>query len=249
MDNNPDKRMPAGRRPIKFDLTRDYSKVKSKGKISEIIDFHIHGKNRYMKINQPVSPKLLRNSWTKFKNPKLNKFEGSGEEYYKPKRYVFDVEEDDDTPPAPPPTSNNDPNNSKLSRHSKSSNDSVDERKVNKTVNMIENLLNEKEKEAPKKPKTTKKVKKPPKDDGGAAASESNEKEKFFRDHNIQVNKSTGDSENVDKIMEKPTKKNVTNQLLKNARETKTIGTQTPREVKKKECLLNIIVYIVDVYN
>jgi hypothetical protein len=42
------------RRPISFNMHREYNTRKSKGKLAEIIDFHLHGKNRYLKINQPV---------------------------------------------------------------------------------------------------------------------------------------------------------------------------------------------------
>ena len=268
--------MPATRRPIKFDLTRDYTKVKSKGKIAEIIDFHMHGRNRYMKINQPVSPRSVPKQWTKFKNPKLNQFEGTGEEAYEPKSYVFDYQEEDDDVAAggggngmgrSRNNSQNDPNRSQASL--------VDENKVNKTVNMIENLLKESKKDPANTRKTTdpkKKVKTPntgaiddvekanrsnngggdgangdaggkPKkrtksksrkggagdEDGNETDKTDQEKQDYLDSKKIMGNKSTDDSDEK-KIVKKPTKKNVTNDLLESAREYKTIGTQTPRE-------------------
>jgi hypothetical protein len=102
--------------PITFEMRRDYSKVKAKGKISEMItDFHLHGRNRYMRINQPAnsgvssarsfyenrtlhnnsSMRSMSNNRKGFKNPLLTRYEDLGEEEYERKHYVFEYNEDD----------------------------------------------------------------------------------------------------------------------------------------------------------
>jgi hypothetical protein len=93
----------APRRDISLSLSREYTKVKPKGKLSEIIDFHLSGRNRYMVINQPKvsTPRLPTASNTsstrnpnRFRNPLLNKYDHDGEDDYERKHYVF--EDDDD---------------------------------------------------------------------------------------------------------------------------------------------------------
>lgn len=101
--------------PISFEMRRDYSKIKAKGKISEMLtDFHLHGRNRYMKINQPAnsgvssarsfyenraynhsSTRSISNNRKGFKNPLLNRYEDLGEEEYERKQYVFEYHEED----------------------------------------------------------------------------------------------------------------------------------------------------------
>jgi len=70
------------------------AKKATSGQISEIIDFNMKGKSRYMKINQPVNNKL-RMSGTRssnlFRNPRLSTFDFDGEEEYEPKQFVFDI--------------------------------------------------------------------------------------------------------------------------------------------------------------
>jgi hypothetical protein len=97
------------RRDISFELKRIYrnrdqyaASKASKGSNNALdtIDFHLNGRNRYMKINQPStlssqqkleSELLVENrQWTRFKNPKLNRYDTLDQDDYKPKHYVFD---------------------------------------------------------------------------------------------------------------------------------------------------------------
>lgn len=103
-----------GNSDISLTMSREYKKVKPKGKISEIIDFHIHGRNRYMVINQSRAgsqqklrglgpgPTLagMRNP-AKFRNPLLNKYEHDGDDDYERKRYIFEDDDDDENAAAP----------------------------------------------------------------------------------------------------------------------------------------------------
>lgn len=47
------------------------------------------------KINSSRSSSNQR-TWTRFKNPALNRYDDSGDEEYERKQYVFEVEEEDD---------------------------------------------------------------------------------------------------------------------------------------------------------
>lgn len=98
---------PAGARrgDISLSMSREYKKVKPKGKLSEIIDFHMTGRNRYMVINQTrvssrqnLNSSALSNSRNpaKFRNPLLNKYEDDGDEDYERKHYVFEDQDDDE---------------------------------------------------------------------------------------------------------------------------------------------------------
>jgi hypothetical protein len=84
----------------KKDLYKKKKNNKSGGKIAEIYDLQMKGKNRYMKINQPLfntSNRLNVNgtkSVSKFSNPLLNRFDFDGEEDYEPKQFVFDFIEE-----------------------------------------------------------------------------------------------------------------------------------------------------------
>jgi hypothetical protein len=90
---------------ISLTMSREYKKVKPKGKLNEIIDFHMNGRNRYMVINQQrassrqklpaPTPTGVRNP-AKFRNPLLNKYEDDGDDDYERKRYVFEDENDDE---------------------------------------------------------------------------------------------------------------------------------------------------------
>lgn len=94
------------RSDISLSMTREYKKVKPKGKLSEIIDFHLSGRNRYMVINQQraggkqnsSTPTLTTNTRNpaKFRNPLLNKYDDDGEDDYQRKHYVFEDDGDED---------------------------------------------------------------------------------------------------------------------------------------------------------
>lgn len=164
-------------RPFSFEIKREYNKkLQQKGKLSEIIDFHVKGRNRYMKINQPTKLKTVDRDWTRFKNPLLNRYDVSEEDDgYERKHYVFEyIEEDDEN------TKDNDSEdnqeikentktkkksatnkntkrlggtvsksaNDKSQRTKKKSNDEkkVDEKKVGDTVKMLEGFLKESQK-------------------------------------------------------------------------------------------------------
>lgn len=92
-------------RNISFEMKRVYKEnyefeSKPKGKIIDIIDFHLNGRNRYMKINQPSNKDNVllteQRDWTRFRNPKLNKYEHKDQDSYKPKKYIFDYNPSDE---------------------------------------------------------------------------------------------------------------------------------------------------------
>lgn len=85
-------------RPFSFEIKREYNKkLQQKGKLSEIIDFHMKGRNRYMKINQPSKLRTVDRDWTRFKNPLLNRYDVSEEDDgYERKHYVFEYIEEDE---------------------------------------------------------------------------------------------------------------------------------------------------------
>lgn len=86
------------RKPFIYETKKDFGSRKSNisgGKLSEIIDFHMKGKNRYMKINQTTKLKSSgTRSLSRFKNPLLNRFEFDGEEEFEPKQFYFDFVEE-----------------------------------------------------------------------------------------------------------------------------------------------------------
>lgn len=108
----------------------------------------------------------------------------------------------------------------------------VDDKKVDETVKMIEELLNEKKPteggdeggdEATRKRKHDVGV-------GGSSVSDE-EKRLFFKEKNIQVNLSTLDVDDADKLAKKPKKKKLKNEMTNTDKELKSISTQTPRNV------------------
>lgn len=207
------------RQTISFQLRREYKDLRNPGKLSGLIDFNLHGKNRYMKINQPVKsqnePRMVsprsspvRDKKSRFKNPILNRYEDSGDEEYEAKKYVFDYEDGDSVDKIKKKTR-------RRVRNKQSDEVKIDERKVDKTVKMIEDLL--KEEKRPKKLTDNE--------------TEPNEQDKqaYLREKNIQVNLSTMDSEDVNKIAQKPKKNKATD--VDSEKKWQTISTQTPREV------------------
>jgi hypothetical protein len=246
------------RRPISFEIKREYNNVKpkQKGKISDIIDFHVSGRNRYMRINQPSSSlssranSISRNTGTSsglssrnktlFKNPRLNRYDDTGEDDYEIKQYVFDYQEDDSAQKKRHGRSRTRKerrrNGGLEDNQSGDSNDEkVNEKKVGETVKMIENLLKENKK--PKKiggnskidkTKGKKKVDRLNLDDNDYNGGSSNEdedkkpknatnpteqeKQDYFKEKNIVVNMSVNDV-NPENITKKPLKKNLVREL------------------------------------
>ena len=102
------------RQEISFEIKRLYKnknqytsaeRPKTPGRMLDIIDFNLNGRNRYLKINQPINKPsnpegaLLTETrdWTRFKNSKLNKYERLEQDDYTPKRFVFEYEKDDES--------------------------------------------------------------------------------------------------------------------------------------------------------
>jgi hypothetical protein len=258
--------MPHPRRstkPFSFEIKREYNnKLHQKGRLSEIIDFHVKGRNRYMKINQPTKLKTVDRDWTRFKNPLLNKYDVSEEDDgYERKHYVFDyIEEEDENAKENDSEDNQEKSkkksttnkNTKRLAGSKSANEKskrntkkksndekkVDEKKVGDTVKMLEGFL----KENPKPKKKPKSAQLPSENElltdksdiVSTLASEETfyevkevseeEQNKLFLEKNIQVNISTMDNDNVEALTKKPDKTSI-------SKESKTISTQTPRDV------------------
>jgi len=170
-------------RPFSFEIKREYNKkLQQKGRLSEIIDFHVKGRNRYMKINQPSKLKTVDRDWTRFKNPLLNRYDVNEEDDgYERKHYVFEyIEEDDENTKDDDSEVNQEVNdklkskkksasnkkriggavsksaNDKSQRKKKSNEDKkVDEKKVGDTVKMLEGFLKENQK-SKKKPQSAK---------------------------------------------------------------------------------------------
>lgn len=214
--------MPPRRQPISLELRREYKELRNPGRLSGIIDFNLNGKNRYMKINQPVysqnvsrtvSPHSspVRAKANRFKNPVLNRYEDSGDEEYEAKRYVFDFVEDESEL-----NKDKKKRSRRRVRHDQLDERKIDEKKVGKTVKMIEDLLKEEKK------------KKKMRDIGTEPDEE--EKHAYLREKNIQVNLSTKDAEDVDKIAKKPQKKKTTD-VTDSKKNLQTTSTQTPRDV------------------
>lgn len=230
--------MPPRRQPISLELRREYKDLRTHGRLSSLIDFNLNGKNRYMKINQPVfsqnasrtvSPRSspVRAKTNRFKNPQLNRYDDSGDEEYEAKRYVFDIEEDDA-----------EANKEKKKRtrrrvkHEEQDERKIDEKKVGQTVKMIEDLLKEEKK--PRKAhdnevERDREERRPRRSQEKESELDEEEKHAYLREKNIQVNLSTKDADDVDKIAKKPKKKKTTD--IDSKKNLQTISTQTPRDV------------------
>jgi hypothetical protein len=253
------------RRDINLEMKRIYRNreqhetTKPSKSAMDAIDFHLNGRNRFMKINQPtkkLEPELLVENrvWTRFKNPKLSKFETLDHDDYKPKHYVFDsVNESEDK------TENKDQDEEKITNMSKHKSISF-----NNLSNGDKKLVKKNEKKTSKvgvkngtsmsnipsadtkadtEPVDEKKVNSAMKqiedilkDKKKKGSAESDlriksdvmtpkEKAQYLKDKNIQVNLATKDSDDAHTLVKKPEKS-------KAVREDQvSTSTQTPRQV------------------
>ena len=131
-------------RPISLIITREFNNVnaeiKSSSKekqLSNLADFHLAGKNRYLKINQPEKISLLNKEMAKLKNPRVNPFYGDVEEDYERKKYVIEYREDEQPENKHNKHYSNSSTNETLSSAIDSDSDTkIDEHKVEKTFKM-----------------------------------------------------------------------------------------------------------------
>ncbi|RNA10026.1 hypothetical protein BpHYR1_033025, partial [Brachionus plicatilis] len=146
---------------------------------------------------------------------------------YEAKRYVFDIEEDD--------TEANKEKKKRTRRrvkHEEQDERKIDEKKVGQTVKMIEDLLKEEKK--PRKAhdnevERDREERRPRRSQEKESELDEEEKHAYLREKNIQVNLSTKDADDVDKIAKKPKKKKTTD--IDSKKNLQTISTQTPRDI------------------
>ena len=223
-------------RPISLIITREFNNVnaeiKSSSKekqLSNLADFHLAGKNRYLKINQPEKISLLNKEMAKLKNPRVNPFYGDVEEDYERKKYVIEYREDEQPENKHNKHYSNSSTNETLSSAIDSDSDTkIDEHKVEKTFKMIEDLLkeNKPKKKIPNQMKlkndsTSTSLKSDSKQPIKIKNQNNNQrkmsinehkKQNFFKEKNIRVNMSTADT-NDNNMIKKPVKINVTNEV------------------------------------
>jgi hypothetical protein len=286
----------SSKEPIRLNMHREYNKIRPVGRLSSTRtssndlnerDFHLHGRNRYMRINQPTNFSN-RNKFDKdyyrmknrFKNPILNKYEDDGDEDYERKYYVFEFADDDDghnnnknknnrindrnkinksrrlpklgdINDDDDDDDNNDGNNNGDNDYQKrknkngnqnnnNNNKKVDKEKVDKTVKMMEDLLqdpknkNKNSKNNNDKDKNKNKINDKDKDNKNDKnnknknSKEDEDRDRYLNDKNIKLNKSVDDS-NIDTLAKKPEKKNL-NREFENNRKMRDDATQTPRD-------------------
>jgi hypothetical protein len=222
-------------RPISLIITREYNNVngdiKSSENQSRLADFHLAGKNRYLKINQPE--KTLHNKeMSKLSNPRVNLFHGDDEDDFERKKYVIEYKEDEKTDKKHNQNKINSTNETLSSAIDSDSDNKIDEYKVEKTVKMIEELLreNKPKKKVPtqlklkndltsvslksntKQPLLTNKTKNLNNNQRKFSINE-HKKQNFFKEKNIRVNMSTADTDENYNMIKKPAKINVTNEV------------------------------------
>jgi hypothetical protein len=207
-------------RPISLIITREFNNVNGDIKSKE----KNPNQSRYLKINQPEKTLNL-------KNTRVNQFHSDDEEEYERKKYIIEYKEDE-TPDNTNKNYSNSSYNETLSSAIDSDSDTkINEHKVDKTFKMIEELLKE------SKPKKKVPIHLKLKNDSTSTSLKfdskqlksnkmknisnslrklsvnEHKKHNFFKEKNIRVNISTADTEDSHKIIKKPVKINVTNEV------------------------------------